>query len=257
MRLPNKGEISALEKKGQEIFDFGEIIEYVKARGLLDLVKANLKKYVFLHMRRIILSLCLEEPIPQPKAYAKFLDTVTIRKGTLADAQDLHRMMKEHNYWRSVRELREWMEKGDSLLIAIHKGEIIGYACACSEIPSRHSILRRAIKLGPDDAYAVHAFVAPAYRGKMVYHALALEMRRILRAAGYRRLLATVHPLNRAARSANRRLGMKEVAEVEILKLFFFTRTKVHLLRQDASDLFERRGGSDAVREKINRKVVN
>jgi len=250
MRLPNKGEISALEKKGQEMFNFGEIIEYVKARGLLDLVKANLKKYVFLHMRCIVFFRLLDDPIPQAKAYAKFLDTVTIRKGTLADARELHRMMKEHNYWRSVRELREWMEKGDSLLIAIHKGEIIGYACACSEIPSRHSILRRAIKLGPDDAYAVHAFVAPAYRGKVVYHALGVEMNRYVRSAGYRRVLATVHPLNRAARSSHRRLGMKEVAEVEILKVFFFTRAKVHLLKQDANDLFERRGGSGAVREK-------
>ncbi len=232
------------------MFVFGEIIEYVKARGLLDLVKANLKKYVFLHMRRIILSLCLEEPIPQPKAHGKFLDTVTIRKGTLADARELHQMMKRHNFWRSMLELREWIEKGCFLFIAIHKGKIVGYACGCPEIPSRHSIFTKAISLGPDDAYGVHAFVVPVYRGRALYHALALETLRWIRAAGYRRLVATVDPLNRAARSSHRRLGMKEMAEVEILKVFFFTRTKVHLLKQDASDLFERRGGSDAAREK-------
>ena len=226
------------------MYGMSEIIEYAKARGLLNLVKANIKRFVFLHMKRIVLFLLLEDPIPQPKAYGKFLEAVTIRKGTLADVEELHQMMKEHNYWRSVRELRQWMEKGCFLLVAIHKDKIIGYACVCPEIPSSHSIFSKTIRLRPRDAYGVHAFVVPAYRGKRVYHSLGLEVIRNLRAAGYRRVLATVHPLNRAARSSHRRLGMKEVAEIEILKVLFFARIKVLWLRENAEDLLIQRGSA-------------
>ncbi|KPJ63273.1 MAG: hypothetical protein AMS15_00945 [Planctomycetes bacterium DG_23] len=215
------------------MFGIGEIIEYVKTLGLWDLVKANMRKYVFLRIRRIVLSWSVENRMPQPKAYRKFLEAVTIRKGTLADARDLHRMMKEHHLWRSVGELRQWIEKGYFLSIAVCQDKIIGYACVGAEIPRRHSIFKKAISLRPDDAYGVHAFIVPAYRGKMVYHALALDTFRRARAAGYRRIVATVDSQNLAARSSNKRLGMEEIAEVEITKVLFLTRMKTRSLKQN------------------------
>jgi GNAT superfamily N-acetyltransferase len=220
----------------------GEIIEYVKTLGLLDLVKANIQKYIFLRARRIVLSWSVEGPIPEPKGHRKFLEAVTIRKGTLADAAELHQMMKKHRLWRSVGELRQWIERGCFLFVALYKGEIIGYVCVADEIPSRHSIFRKAIRLKPDDAYGVHAFVAAEYRGKRVYSTLALEMGRHLRAAGCKRLVLTVDPQNLAVRTANRRRGMKEVAEIEILKVLFFTRAEVLWAREEARDILDQVG---------------
>jgi len=231
------------------MLSIGEIIEYAKACGLLNLLKVGIKGFVFLHMKRIVLSLSLEDPIPQPKAYQRFLRSITIRKATLADIAELHRVMKQHKCWRSVRELREWMKKDCFLFIAIHKGKIVGYTCVCAEIPSSHSIFSKTIRLRPRDAYGVHAFVVPAYRGKMVYHALMMEICRCARAAGYRRILATVDPLNRAARSSHRRVGMKEIAELTVLKVLFFTWVKVHWVKPEAVDLFARRVGIKAPSE--------
>jgi len=227
----------------------GEIIEYVKACGLWNLLKANIGKYIFLHTRRIVSIITYKDPLPEPKAYQKLLAAITIRKGTLADARDLNRMMKKHHLWRSVGELRQWIEKGRFLFVAVHKGEIIGYVCVCREIPSRHSIFGKAIRLKPDDAYGVHAFVVPEYRGKMVYSTLGLKMGRDLRAAGIKRLVVTLDPLNFSVRTANRRRGMREVAEIEILKVFFFTRTKVLWVKPEAVDLFVGKVGIEAASE--------
>lgn len=217
-------------------YSISEIIEYAKAYGLLSLFKAGGKGFVFRRDKEILLSLSLEDPIPEIQP----LHTITIRKATLADVGELHQSIIKHNWWRSKKQLSEWIAKGYPFFLAIAEDKIVGYACVSLEVSLRDPTFIKetikAINFKDDDAWGADAFVLPTHQGSRIYPALAIETMKCAKAAGYRRILATVSPNNFSARSAHKKIGYKETKEITFSRMLFFKRTNIKSLKEDILD---------------------
>jgi GNAT superfamily N-acetyltransferase len=214
-------------------YSISEIIEYVNENGLLSLFKAGVKRFVFRRDKEILLSLSLEDPIPEIQP----LHLITIRKAILADVGELHQSTMEHNWWRSKKQISEWIAKGYPFFLAIAEDKIVGYACVSLEVSLRDPTfikeIIKAIHFEDDDAWGADAFVLPTHQGSRIYPALATETMKCAKAAGYRRILATVSPNNFPARSAHKKIGYKETKEITLSKIFFFKRTKIKSLKEE------------------------
>lgn len=218
------------------MYSISEIIEYAKAHGLLSLFRAGVRRFVFDKDKQILLSLSLEDSSPEIQP----LLNITIRKATLADVGELHQSIVKHNYWRSKKQLSEWIAKGYPVFVAIAEDKIVGYACVSLEVIWREPIFIReiikAINFKEDDAWGADAFVLPTYQGSRIYPALAIEIMKCAKAAGYRRILGTVSPNNLSARSAHKKLGFKQMKEITLFKMLFFKRTNIKSLKEDIQD---------------------
>lgn len=214
------------------MYSVSEIIEYAKEHGLLGLLKAGVRRFIFHRYQQIVLSLSLDDPIPEIQP----LRDITIRKATPADVAELHQLVVTHNWLRTKKEFSDWIAKGYPFFVAIAGDEIVGYASVLLEVPSGHPIFSKAVNFKDDDAWGGDAFVLPTYRGSTIYPALGIEAMKCAKAAGYQRILATASPNNSSARSAHKKIRYKEIKEITFTRILCFERTSIKLLKDDISD---------------------
>lgn len=205
------------------MYSISEIVEYAKARGLLSLFRAGVKKLVLQHDKYILLSLSLEDPIPEIQP----LHNITIRKAALADVRGLHQSMTKHNWWRSKKRLSEWIAKDYPFFLAIAEDKIVGCACVALDAPGRDPALLKAVNFKDDDAWGEDAFVLPTYRGNRICPALLTETMKWAKAAGYRRIFTVTSPDNLSSKACQKKVGYKEIKEVTFFRILLFKRTNI------------------------------
>jgi GNAT superfamily N-acetyltransferase len=99
---------------------------------------------------------------------------------------------------------------GHWCLATWHEGAIIS-AVWVARGRGRIDYLEKDIVLGDDEVYAYDLFTAPAARGQRITIATRVFHMRFLREQGYRRVLATYAPQNRATAALRRTLGSRPV----------------------------------------------
>jgi len=229
------------------VHSFNEIIEYAREHGSISVLKAGTKRFIFRNEKEILLSLSLEDPLPEIQP----LHRISIRKATLEDVEELSKY-----WWRSKKQLYEWIKRGYPFFLAIEGDKIIGYTSISLELPERDPIfieaINKAVGLRDDDVWGTGAFVHPAYRGRNIYPALGVEVMKYTRQAGYRRVLATLSSNNSSSRIANKKIGYKEIREITFFRILFFRRTRIRSLNhndQYGSDYWNR------VANRMNRPI--
>ncbi len=200
----------------------GEIIEYAREYGLLSLFKAVANRFVFCREEQILLSLSLEEPLTE----IQLPPNITMRAATLADVEELCRPFIKHNHLRSKKQISKWIAKGYPFFVAIADNKIVGHNCVAIGRPPVDLNLLKAINF-KGDAWGSDAFVLPAYRGNMLYPALAIETMKCVKALGYRRVFGLVLRNNIFARSAHKKIGYKAVHNVTVFRILFYERMSI------------------------------
>ena len=207
----------------------GEIVEYARASGLLGLVRAGFRQLVFDRQRLILTCRSLEEPIPE----LPLPEGLELRRATPEDVGQLHRLLSTHGFWRSTATLRSQIEEPNVPLLTTHGGDIVGFTCATADMPGGNAALRRAVRLGRDEAWGAGVFVVPEHRGRGIAPALLTAAMARCRAAGYRRFCSFVLAHNVAARAANSKVGYREVSEMILWRVLLLSGVRVTRLTED------------------------
>ncbi|MGD2174904.1 MAG: GNAT family N-acetyltransferase [Candidatus Brocadiaceae bacterium] len=216
------------------MYTFREVADYIRARGLRPLLATAVRRFLFCHERRLLLCLSLDELTPLPDRTGDLLRNVEVREARTDDLQPLHRAMRQADWWERKRELRRWAETDCyHLVVAEADGRLIGSACVGRRIPRSHGIARRAVALEPGDAYGVHVFVAPRWRGRGVYPLMLSDLVRRLKEDGRERILTLVDPHNRAAVRSHLKMGMTEAEEVVFRRLLVVARASCRPLPRE------------------------
>jgi GNAT superfamily N-acetyltransferase len=197
-------------------------------------LKTGFKKFIFDGEKHILVVVSLDDTVPEIQP----LYDITVREASLDDFDEMQQTFREYNrWWLNKENFSKYTSKGHSFLLAIADGKIVGYSFVSSDIVSRNpALIASVIKAGnfkDEDAWGAEAFVLPSYRGKKIYPTLGIETLRWAKRSGFRRILGYVSPVNPSARAAHKKLGGKEIKEVTIYRILFFTRTKIKPLNQD------------------------
>jgi len=118
----------------------------------------------------------------------------------------------------TLEEIHWRKEHGHQCYVVHDKGQIV-HACWLAINKVRIDYLDRDFTLAPDEAYTYESFTVPAYRGQNLAPARLTYVQRLLREAGYRRMLAVVMPENRVAFRPIEKAGYRRVGKVGYLKL--------------------------------------
>jgi ribosomal protein S18 acetylase RimI-like enzyme len=97
---------------------------------------------------------------------------------------------------------------GERCFVARYDGQIV---CANWAVTEQAWIpyLEREIPMQPGDVYVYDSFTAPAFRNRNIAPALAVEILKYFRGAGYRRMMMVMLPENRANRRARAKTGYR------------------------------------------------
>lgn len=199
------------------------MIDYLRARGLRGVLEGLTRRFLYRDDRRYITERRLDEPIPEVFP----LDGVALRQATAQDVEALHAAIVENGWWRRRSELSEWIRRGYPFSVAIGDGRLLGYACVAFEPTCRDALLRRAVRLKDGDAWGADAFVIRQVRGRGLYTALGACVLKRARELGYRRVLSSVPADDLAVRSAHRKTGVREIREIAMFRLLFYTRVSI------------------------------
>lgn len=119
---------------------------------------------------------------------------------------------------QDAAEVRRRLGTGQWCFAVWHDGQIIGASWLAGG-RVRIDYLGRELTLGPDEVFIYDGYTSPAFRGS---RASPLRTARSIRHAselGYRRLLATVLPENRAALPLWNRVGYRRLGVIGYVKL--------------------------------------
>ena len=86
--------------------------------------------------------------------------TFDTRWATVEDLAQLRR------FSRHIRQLDDWLARGDRFAVAIRDGEIAGFENYRGKVYRLPRIPRVRVRLGPDQIWAVSSYIAPQYRAQ-------------------------------------------------------------------------------------------
>jgi GNAT superfamily N-acetyltransferase len=162
------------------------------------------------YRRLLLLERPLQDPIPTVTA------CVPIESSLLQQSE-----VAEYLAFRpeaSEAEVRSQLEIGDWCFVARHQGRIVATNWAATN-RAWLDYLSRELRLAPDEVYAYDSFTAPAFRGQNLGPALVVEKLRYLRAAGYRRMVCTISPENRASLRADAKTGYRPYSTIGYVQI--------------------------------------
>lgn len=143
---------------------------------------------------------------------------LTFRYG---DAIDLHALAApEYQYSEEARRFGgERRAAGDRLVVGESGGRIVFYGWVM--YGQMDMGFRDYAPLRPDQAYTYKLFTLPDCRGRRICPAYYEWLKRELRAAGYRGVLAWVEAGNRASIRAHKRAGFSQAGTIWHARFFF------------------------------------
>lgn len=114
--------------------------------------------------------------------------------------------------------IRARLDRGDQCFVARHAGQIVNAGWAYTSGASVYEWIRE-IKLAPSEVFLSEAFTLPHFRNQKIQQARHSWMLRILRDAGFRRVIGQVRLDNSAQIRALERVGYHSFAVMGYVKL--------------------------------------
>jgi GNAT superfamily N-acetyltransferase len=178
-------------------------------KSALPAVGLEITNLPYRHLGFLIIACSLAAPLPDltPKL---LLEIRPLGWPDLGSVRQIHRPSE-------ARACALRLERGHTGLLALHQGQTVGYAWACTEV--NPSLERVQLTLALDDVLCVDAYTAPAFRGKGVQTALALARFRLFGGLGYQRALAYIERRNIPSLAVWRKLGGQEIGEIEFQRI--------------------------------------
>ena len=178
-------------------------------KSALPVIGLEIARLPYRHLRVLIVACSLVAPLPDlcPKLP---LEVRPLGWADLDFVRQIHRPSE-------ARACARRLERGHTGLVALHQGQVTGYAWACTEV--NPSLERVQLTLAPDDVLCVDAYTAPAFRGKGIQTALALARCQLFGGLGYQRAIAYIDRRNAPSLAVWRKIGGQEIDEIEFLRI--------------------------------------
>jgi GNAT superfamily N-acetyltransferase len=141
-------------------------------------------------------------------------------------AADLN-LVRQINRPSEAKAFARRLAHGHVGFLALHEGQPVGYAWACTEIAP--TIERVNLKLGPGDVLCTDAYTVSAYRGQGVQTVLTLARLKLFRHLGYRRALTTIEMRNHPSLAAWQKVGAQAIGRMTFLRIGLWRRTHYRL----------------------------
>jgi GNAT superfamily N-acetyltransferase len=189
--------------------DWSYVIRRDGVKSALPAVGLEIARLPYRHLSFLIVACPLAAPLPDssPKI---LLEIRPLGWPDLELVRQIHRPSE-------ARACARRLERGHTGFLALHQGQMIGYAWACTEV--HRSLERVQLTLVPDDVLCVDAYTVPAFRGKGVQTALALARFRLFGGLGYQRAIAYIERRNVPSLAVWRKLGGQEIGEIEFRRI--------------------------------------
>jgi len=153
----------------------------------------------------------LDQPVPDPSVRVPVV--VDLLKETEVD---------EYINFRpnaNPSEIRSLLTRGDRCFVARHEGQVV-HACWATTSYAWIDYLARRIQLAPDEAYTYDIFTLPAFRGQnIVSTVMSVHVIPYFRGAGFRRMITSVLPENKASIRGLRKAGYQPFGVMGCVKL--------------------------------------
>ncbi len=163
-----------------------------------------------LYRRLLLLERPLQDPIPTVTARVP-VEISLLQKSEIAEYVEFRVEADES-------EIQSELEAGYWCFVARSQGRMVATSWAAPNY-AWLDYLSRELRLAPDEVYAYDSFTQPAFRGQNLGPALTAEKLRYFRAAGYRRMVCTISPENRASLRADAKTGYRPYGLIGYVKI--------------------------------------
>lgn len=161
-------------------------------------------------LRFKILSRLLDEPLPE---YQHKI-ALEIRPFEITDLSEIKRI----NCPSEAQQCADRLRLGHQGLVALHAGQVIGYAWGSVEV--NPEVEQIPIHLEPGDVLCSDVFTDPAYRGKGVQTALSLARFRLFKELGFHRAICYIEVRNAPSLVVwQKKLGAQITGSIDFLRL--------------------------------------
>ena len=164
------------------IEDWQSLIRKDGIVSALPTITLDISRLPYRHLNFLILTRSLAEPLPEIQQKFPFeiyqFETPHLERVRAIDRPSEARLCERR------------LLSGQYGLVAIHQGELAGYAWGCS--PVDWELERVHLQLEPNDILCTDVYTAPALRGRGVQTALTLRRFQIFRDLGYRRAICYI-----------------------------------------------------------------
>ena len=201
---------SALAKSGHWMFrsTLERASEILREEGVRSLWFKILGETVY--RRLLLLERPLQDPIPEATARVPIVMSL-LQKTEMDEYLEFRAEM-------DVSEVQSQLDAGHWCFVARSQGRMVATSWAATN-RAWLDYLSCELRLAPDEIYAYDSFTEPASRGQNLGPALTAEKLRYFQAAGYRRLVCTISPENRASLRADAKTGYRPYGTIGYVKI--------------------------------------
>jgi GNAT superfamily N-acetyltransferase len=191
------------------IEDWNYLIQRDGWRSALPAVGQEIVRLPYRRLKLVVIARSLLEPLPdlQPKI------ALEIREFEPTDLDFVRQMYRPSEARACARRLAH----GHKGLLALHKGQPVGYAWGCAEVEP--TLERVRLKLNPGDMLCVDAYTAPPFRSQGVQTALTLARVRLFRDLGYCRAITYIKRRNYPPLAVWRKIGGQIVGYIDFNRI--------------------------------------
>jgi GNAT superfamily N-acetyltransferase len=119
------------------------------------------------------------------------------------------------------------MALGHKGLVAIHQGQLAGYAWGCTVVNPK--LERVHLKLEPDDVFCMDVYTAPVFRGQGVQTALTLARFRMFRDMGCKRAICNIERKNAPSLSVwQKKFGSLTLGRIDYIRIGTWHRVRYY-----------------------------
>ncbi len=197
------------------IEDWNYLIQRDGLGVALPVIGQEIATLPYRHLQFVVVARSLLEPLPelQPKI------ALEVREFRSADLS----LVRQMNRPSEARTFAQRLARGHVGFLALHEGQPVGYAWACTQIDP--ALEKVNLELEPGVVFFTDAYTDPAYRKLGVQKVLKLARLQRFRELGYRQALAIIEVGNHPSLAAWRRIGGQPVGWMTFLRVGPWRRT--------------------------------
>jgi GNAT superfamily N-acetyltransferase len=205
------------------LVDFLEDWKYlIQQNGFFSTMPAigeEIVRLPYRHLRFVIVKRSLSMPLPDLQAKIA-LEIRPFEKADLERVREIYRPSE-------ARLCARRLARGHKGIIALHQGQLKGYAWACTEVDPQ--LERVHLRLEPGDVLCADVYTHPSFRGKGIQTSLTMARFRMFRDLGYRRAITYIEIRNTPSIAVwQRKLGSQTIGHVDFIRFGFWYRVYYH-----------------------------
>ena len=190
-------------------------------QSMLPIISHEIAPLPYRHAKFAIVARSLLEPIPDPQPRID----LKIRPFRLADVEAVSQIDRPSH----ARLCQKRLLRGHEGLVAIHQGQVVGYAWGCDEFDS--PLERIKLDAKPGDMLCVDVYTAAPFRKKGIHTALTLARFQQFKDLGYERAIAYIETSNHPSLATWQKINSEIVGHVDFRRIGIWRRVTID--RQD------------------------